>query len=107
MVLIDRVEGHSDLAALRKAHRILEPGDALALFPEGKVGQQEGRVGPLQRGIGALYLRSGAPVLPVGLAGVSDLYLGRRLAVVIRQPTRPVIPAGSTRSKIDSIAAQL
>lgn len=56
--------GRGDVAAVRHALRLLEAGDCVVVFPEGKVS----RSGIMRRGhpgAGMLALRSGATVVPV------------------------------------------
>ncbi len=67
---VDR--GAADLEAFRIASRVLEAGHVLAIFPEGT----RSPTGTLQRGLdgdGLLALRSGAPIVPVGV-GDSDRF---------------------------------
>lgn len=58
----------ADRLALERAQGVLERGDVLVLFPEGTR-----RVGPvvedLHEGAAFLALRTGAPIVPVGIAG--------------------------------------
>jgi 1-acyl-sn-glycerol-3-phosphate acyltransferase len=63
----------ADVEAFRLAQRILEAGNVLLLFPEGT----RSPTGALQRprdGLALLALRTGAPILPVGLAGTERLW---------------------------------
>jgi 1-acyl-sn-glycerol-3-phosphate acyltransferase len=62
-----RREG-ADPGALRTALRILEEGGALLIFPEGTRGN-EGTLRPAKAGAGMLAVLSGAPVVPVYIAG--------------------------------------
>ena len=61
----------ADLDAFRTAMRILEAGQVLAVFPEG-TRSRDGALQQVREGVGMLALRSGAPVLPVGVID-SDL----------------------------------
>lgn len=107
VITIDRSHRHGDSSAMRAALRALGEGHALALFPEGVIGDTEGKVGRLQRGIGSLCLRSGRPVLPVGLSGVSELYLGREITVSIGTPFTPLSNETSVPRKIDDVTGQV
>ncbi len=64
--------GAADRDALRRAERVLDAGEVLVLFPEG-----ERRAGPvvesLHEGAAFLAARSGAPIVPVGIAGAIDV----------------------------------
>ena len=62
----------ADRDALRRAHEVLEKGLALGVFPEGT----RSKTAVLQPGmLGAAFiaLRTGAPVLPVGICGTEGL----------------------------------
>jgi len=60
--------GSADRAALGAAENVLRAGEPLVLFPEGT--RQEGeRVGELLEGASFLAARTGAPIIPVGIAG--------------------------------------
>lgn len=58
----------ADARALRTALRVLEEGRALLVFPEGTRGD-EGTLRPPKAGAGMLAVLSGAPVVPVYIAG--------------------------------------
>ncbi len=62
--------GAPDRAALRKSEGILARGEALVVFPEGRI-SPDGKLAPLLPGVLQLALKSGAPVVPVGLAGAN------------------------------------
>jgi len=73
---LDRGQGDSD--AMDTARRILERGDALVIFPEGT----RTRPGPLatpHRGFGRLALETGAPIVPVAVAGTEAVRKGWRI----------------------------
>ena len=62
-----------DRQALREAIRILEGGQVLAMLAEGT----RSRTGQLQRGragVAFVALRTGAPILPVGLSGTEKFF---------------------------------
>jgi len=60
--------GEGDTEAIRKTLAKLAEGEAVLVFPEGTRGDGV-TMGPITRGVGMLAKRSGAPVLPVGIAG--------------------------------------
>ena len=95
-------DGSSERGAIAAALRLLEHGDVVALFPEGRVARTElgvcpdcARLGrdlhrdahgehardlaPFARGVGYFALKAGVPILPVWLQGTAELYLGREL----------------------------
>lgn len=103
VITIDRTGTHGDGGALRKAYRLLAEGKSLALFPEGRVGHGEGELGQLQKGAGALCLRSGRPVLPVALSGVGELYHRKRIRVTMGVPFQPAAVEGSARERMETV----
>ncbi|MGK5554018.1 lysophospholipid acyltransferase family protein [Actinomadura kijaniata] len=67
-IAVDRSGGRAALAALDAAARVLERGDVFALHPEG-TRSPDGRLYRGRTGVARLALRTGAPVVPVGLVG--------------------------------------
>ncbi len=64
--------GAPDRAALRKAAGILARGEALVVFPEGRIAP-DGKLAALLPGVLQLALKSGATIVPVGLAGAGQI----------------------------------
>ena len=60
-------------------------------MPEGTVSGPPGRLGPFRTGWAVIALRTGAPIVPLAMAGTEELYLGRRMA-------SRVLPATSARA---------
>jgi 1-acyl-sn-glycerol-3-phosphate acyltransferase len=60
--------GEGDTESIRKALGLLEEGRALLVFPEGARGDGKS-LQPINRGVAMLAKRSGAQVVPVGIAG--------------------------------------
>jgi 1-acyl-sn-glycerol-3-phosphate acyltransferase len=78
--------GAADRAALDAAVRALREGEVLGIFPEGRIGDG----GALQRGrsgVARLALRTGLPVVPVGVWGPQRRWSGSGLS--LRPPLRP------------------
>ena len=65
-------KGKLDRRAGKTALDLLGKGEALFLYPEGKR-SSDGRLGPAYSGAAMLSLRSGAPILPVGISGTAQL----------------------------------
>lgn len=63
---VDR-DGRS-ISGLREILGRLQEGEATLIFPEG-TRTHDGRIGPLRGGFGILVRRSGATVVPLGIAG--------------------------------------
>ena len=71
--------GAADVEAFRIATRILEEGHALFVFPEG-TRSHDGRLGDGRDGVAVLALRTGAPIVPVGVSGSYERWpRGQRL----------------------------
>lgn len=58
----------ADVDAFRLAARILEEGHVLFVFPEG-TRSRDGALGEGRDGVAVLALRTGAPIVPVGVTG--------------------------------------
>ena len=72
MIPLDRSGGEKSQAALDTAARIIERGELFGIYPEGT----RSRDGVLHRGHtgpARLALRTGVPILPVGLVGTRDV----------------------------------
>jgi 1-acyl-sn-glycerol-3-phosphate acyltransferase len=109
--------GEADRDALQAARPLLDRGESLIVFPEG--GRRHGNeIGPLFDGAGWLAARSGAPVVPIGIAGTEAVMpMGARrprrsrVAIVVGDPLpAPRPPEGQTRvgrQAISSFTAEL
>ena len=53
---------------IRRAMALVKRGYVIVLFPEGRL-SRDGRLGHAQRGVARVARRTGAPVIPVGIAG--------------------------------------
>ena len=85
IVPVDRAQ-HDNALLFRHVGRCLELGGVVALFPEGDFGPREGVLLPFKKGFAHFAVDGRAPVLPVGLAGMKDLWLGKRLVIRIGVP---------------------
>ena len=61
-----------DRAALRRIEQVLNGGEAVLLFPEGRA-SEEGRLQRLQPGVALVALRTGTPIIPIGLEHTNGL----------------------------------
>jgi 1-acyl-sn-glycerol-3-phosphate acyltransferase len=61
-----------DRAALKRTLEYLKEGQIVCVFPEG-TRSATGELGPIELGIGMLALRSGAPIVPVGIRGTDRM----------------------------------
>lgn len=74
--------GQLDRKALRQAEQLLADGMALITFPEG-TRSKSGQLQPAFSGSALIALRSGAPVLPVGISGTEKI---KGVAWFLRRP---------------------
>lgn len=108
--------GAADVEAFRIATRILEEGHALFVFPEG-TRSRDGSLGEGRDGVAVLALRTGAPIVPVGVSGSYERWPrgqklprpGGRVTVRIGSPFRlaDVLPAGLDRRAAKAQATDL
>lgn len=98
--------GESDEETLATALALLARGEAVVIFPEGT----RHRSGPLhapKRGVGRLALESGAPVVPIAVAGSERARRGRRIRPVrVRIRCGPPLRFPRTRSPSPQLAAR-
>jgi len=89
--------GGSSRGALRAAEATLASGGILGIFPEG--GSWAEVLRPARPGAAYLAARTGCPILPIGLDGLTNLFASlrrfRRASVTIRigEPFGPIDPA--------------
>lgn len=93
--------GQPDRWALRHALDLLDRGAVVGLFPEGS--RSRGRLGPFEPGAALLAIKSGAPVLPVAIAG--PYRPGRRVRVRIGVPFR--VEGSGGEGSIDAVAHRM
>lgn len=67
VIPVDREGG--DTRAAREAIRRLKQGEAVAIFPEGRLVRERGVVDPFLPGVGLIIRRSGSPVLAIVIEG--------------------------------------
>ena len=101
---VDR--GAADVEAFRLARRILDEGHILFVLPEG-TRSPDGRLQAAQEGVAVLAMRTGAPIVPLGIAGSNAVWpKGQRLphpgghvTVRVGEPFKPMelLPEGTDR----------
>ena len=72
MIPIDRSGGSASERALSAAQRVLERGELFGIYPEG-TRSRSGRLHKGRTGAARLALRTGAPIVPVGIVGARDI----------------------------------
>ena len=106
----------ADVEAFRLAKRILDEGHLLLVFPEG-TRSRDGALQEARDGTAVLALRSGAPIIPIGIAGSYDRWPrgqkiphpGGRVTVRIGTPFRleDILPAEMDRKAAKGLATEL
>jgi 1-acyl-sn-glycerol-3-phosphate acyltransferase len=84
--------GQLNREGLALALAILAQGNRVGIFPEGWGPKPDPEVMPLKRGVAFLSEHSGRRVLPVGLAGTTELWRGKTLRVRIAPPLPALEP---------------
>lgn len=105
-----------DRAALRRTEEVLKGGEPVLLFPEGRA-SEDGRLQRLQPGVALVALRTGAPIIPIGLENVNGLlpygaltprWSPNPIIVTYGPPIRPEDFSGLPRGKaIEAITRKL
>jgi 1-acyl-sn-glycerol-3-phosphate acyltransferase len=111
---VDR--GAADVDAFRLAERVLDEGHVLMIFPEGT----RSPTGVLQKpkdGLAMLALRTGAPIIPIGIADTDRVWPRGRLlprpgghaTMRVGRPFRPAdeLPEGLDRKAAKAAATDL
>jgi hypothetical protein len=93
------------------ARAVTGNGAVFAQMPEGTVSGPAGRIGPFRVGWALIALRIDPPIVPLGMAGTEELYLGKRMASRILPATSVgellggawdgVLPAEGSREELD------
>ena len=101
---VDR--GAADIEAFRLATRILDDGQILFVFPEG-TRSPDGALQEARDGIAVLAMRTGAPIVPIGIAGSNRVWPkgqkiphpGGHVRIRVGEPFQPadLLPAGTDR----------
>ena len=68
--------GDGDRAAQRIALSHLAAGEPIGIFPEG-TRSRDGKLGEAKSGVALLAMRSGVPLLPIGISGSGHIFPGR------------------------------
>ncbi len=74
-------------AHVASARAVITKGGVFAQMPEGTVSGPPGTLLPFRPGAALIALRTGAPIVPLAMAGTEELYVGRRMASRVLAPT--------------------
>lgn len=93
------------------AGAVIRNGGVFVQMPEGTVSGPAGRIGPFRNGAALIALRTGAPIVLLGIAGTEELYVGKRMASRVLPPTSArellgktwdgVLPPAGSREELD------
>jgi 1-acyl-sn-glycerol-3-phosphate acyltransferase len=96
---------------VRSARAVVEAGAVFVQMPEGTVNGPPGKLGPFRPGAALIALRTGAPVVPLAIAGTEELYVGRRMASrvlpstsareLLKQTWDGILPAPESREELE------
>jgi 1-acyl-sn-glycerol-3-phosphate acyltransferase len=75
------IDGH-----IASARAVVRNGGVFVQMPEGTVSGPPGQIGPFRHGASLIALRTGAPIVPVVMAGTETLYVGHRMASKVLPP---------------------
>lgn len=103
--------GAGDLEAFKMAKAVLDEGRVLAIFPEG-TRSPGGALQEVKEGATVLAVRSGAPILPVGIVGSQRFWPkgkllprpGRRMTVRVGRTFTLSMPKGGDRHELLRLA---
>src|SRR4029078_5325387 len=72
---------------VESARAVVRNGGGVAQMPEGTVSGPAGRIGPFRPGAALIALRTGAPIVPLAMAGTEEVYIGRPVGARVLAPT--------------------
>lgn len=90
---VDRTNPDSGQAALDAAATVLEAGDLFGIFPEG-TRSRDGLLHKGRTGAARLALRTGAPIIPVGLVGTDKMQSADDPITMLRLRKRVIVRFG-------------
>ena len=105
--------GSADREALKRCLAVIEGGEPLVMFPEGE--RKSGlEVQPLFEGAAYISMKTGAPIVPVGIGGServmpkgAKFIFPRKMHVVVGPPMRVSLPPDASSKDQRAAARQL
>jgi 1-acyl-sn-glycerol-3-phosphate acyltransferase len=93
---------------METAKAIIERGDVVVIFPEGTRIRTPDELGRAKRGVGRLALETGAPVVPIALAGTDRARRGWKIRPVkVRVRFGPALRFPSVETASPRLAARV
>lgn len=65
--------GTADISAIKSSLKVIKEGNTLGIFPEG-TRSRDGKLKPAEPGVAMIAVKTGAPVIPVGINGNYKLF---------------------------------
>jgi hypothetical protein len=104
-------------AAYRRIHKVLEAGDVLGIFPEGRI-TEDGEIQPFKQGLDKIVAKEGVPVIPAALCNLWGSLFSRRDPLHKRRPYKlwatielrigpPIPPEEATAARVESEVRRL
>jgi len=106
-ISLDRKNPREAIKAMDEAARRIREGLNIIIFPEG-TRSKDGRLLPFKKGGFSLALRSGVPIVPVGIQGTNRLqpkgsFVPKEKGIVYIRIGTPIDSGGKSRSAIGAI----
>jgi 1-acyl-sn-glycerol-3-phosphate acyltransferase len=79
-------QARPDTLLFQHVNKCLERGGVVAIYPEGNYGPAEGELTPFKKGFAHFAVENNVPVLPVAISGTQDLWLRKRVRLIIGRP---------------------
>lgn len=102
VVPVDRAQ-RADRVLFRQVRLCLDRGGVVALFPEGDFGPREGQLLPFKKGFAHFAVDAAVPVVPAGMTGMREIWVGKRLFVRIGEP---ISTEGKTVDEVHRLGAE-
>src|SRR5579864_5008353 len=94
-------QAHPDTVLFAHVNHCLQRGGVVAIYPEGDYGPSEGSIMPFKKGFAHFAAENHVPVLPVALSGTKDLWVRKRVRLIIG---KPIETTGQTVESLVSVA---
>ncbi|NLJ73955.1 MAG: 1-acyl-sn-glycerol-3-phosphate acyltransferase [Firmicutes bacterium] len=99
--------GMADREAIRTALKIVREGHLLGIFPEGTRNPDAEALLPLQGGTALIAIKTGVPVVPVVVKGVSPLRFRRAITVQIGKPMYFGESRRATKEEVNQVSLEI
>jgi 1-acyl-sn-glycerol-3-phosphate acyltransferase len=80
---------HGDPTLFHQVYQAIDMGCAVGIFPEGHASWTESKLDPFKKGFAHFALHGNIPIVPIALIGVNDLWLRKKIRVIVGRPFLP------------------